>query len=370
MTWRLPRRPGRAHADARSLARHGDRRHQPVFDVCAPGRHQGRGDRNGGAIDDANYAFPALRLTTGDVTLVHRGVVPAVSTRNNRARPEAVARHSRSRGRWHPRRPDRCRREVHHRPRRRREGNNGRLPVVSTGAWLRRGPRRRRCRAPASPTTRRWRSKPRATSHVDLPLPVIRHLIALYAEAAPRIIRLMQERPELPARWRPASPHSAPRCSTSSVTKWRSGSPTSSSGAPVWARQSKPADAAVAAVCTDCRRRAGLGRPIDRSGGGGGRPAVRRRRLTRGLGTAGLGTAGLGTTGSVKALEHPGHAGGETKSGSRRSRPTMTPASMRTVRSVKRPPTRKAPRLSVPTGGAPPRVLTRPLTSPTTSSPC
>ena len=32
---------------------------------------------------------------------------------------------------------------------------------------------------------------------VDLPLPVIRHLIALYAEAAPQVIRLMRERPEL-----------------------------------------------------------------------------------------------------------------------------------------------------------------------------
>src|SRR5262249_25146436 len=31
----------------------------------------------------------------------------------------------------------------------------------------------------------------------DLPLPVIRHLIALYAEASPAIVRLMHERDEL-----------------------------------------------------------------------------------------------------------------------------------------------------------------------------
>src|SRR5215471_19909817 len=55
--------------------------------------------------------------------------------------------------------------------------------------------------------------------------------------------------------------------------------------------------------------------------------------------------------------------------GSRDVIPRMIPASARTVPRVRRPPRRIAPRLSVPGGGVPLRVLQRPLISPTSSTP-
>ena len=68
-------------------------------------------------IAEANDAFPALQLTRADVTLVHRGIVPAVETRGGSAGAEAVAGDSGSRHRRRRRRDDGHRREVHDRPR-------------------------------------------------------------------------------------------------------------------------------------------------------------------------------------------------------------------------------------------------------------
>src|SRR6187200_1488919 len=35
-------------------------------------------------IAEANHAFPALRLQRGDITLIHRGVVPAIARRDGK----------------------------------------------------------------------------------------------------------------------------------------------------------------------------------------------------------------------------------------------------------------------------------------------
>ena len=88
----------------------------------------------------------------------------------------------------------------------------------------RRERRRRCCPAPASPITRRWRSRPRARSASNLPIATIRHLIALYAERAADIDRLMHDMPDLPsAAGAVDADTSARKSSTSSGTRWRSG---------------------------------------------------------------------------------------------------------------------------------------------------
>lgn len=142
-------------------------------------------------INDANFAFPALNLSAADITLVHRGIVPATS-RNGRvdlkSSPEIL------------------------------DHGNGAVTVVgvkfttaravaehATRIVGRRLQRRllpsRTARAPlpcaaiadhealAIETARSLRH--------DVPPPLIRHLIGLYAEGAADIIRLVHERPDL-----------------------------------------------------------------------------------------------------------------------------------------------------------------------------
>jgi glycerol-3-phosphate dehydrogenase len=147
-------------------------------------------------IDDANYAFPALHLTREKVTLVHRGVVPALASRNDG--PELKASHD----------------ILDHAA----EGIEGAVTVVGAKYTTARGvaekvtdviARRLGRRVPPSRTATTTLPGAGIADHealaieavrdidVDLPLPVIRHLIALYAEAAPQIIRLIGERPDL-----------------------------------------------------------------------------------------------------------------------------------------------------------------------------
>ncbi len=71
-------------------------------------------------VREANAAFPALQITPADVTLVHRGAVPADGRTQRRGRSAAGAGHPRSLAGRRRRRPHRHRREVHHRARHRR----------------------------------------------------------------------------------------------------------------------------------------------------------------------------------------------------------------------------------------------------------
>ena len=127
------------------------------------------------------------------MSLVHRGIVPA-----------SVGRR-RSGGAPGRRRADRARRdrsllgpraEVH----RQRAGVAER--TVDTVAKRlgarsgRRGPPNACCRAPASPTTKRWRSRLAAKFSSTCRSRRLRHLTARYAEAAAVIVRMMKERPD------------------------------------------------------------------------------------------------------------------------------------------------------------------------------
>jgi len=150
-----------------------------------------------GFIADANYAFPSLKLSRADITLVHRGVVPAVTTAG---RPELkpsseILDHT-------------------------SDGAEGAMTVVgvkySTARALaeratRTAARRLGKRVPPSRTATTTLPGAGIADHealaietardlrFDIALPAIRHLIGLYAEAAADIVRLMHERPELRA---------------------------------------------------------------------------------------------------------------------------------------------------------------------------
>jgi glycerol-3-phosphate dehydrogenase len=149
-------------------------------------------------IADANMAFPALHLTTDQVTLVHRGIVPAVTGRNGAPdlKPTAdILDHA-------------------------AEGLEGAVTVVGVKYTTARGVAERVTTVVARRAGRRIRPSRTATTTLpgagiadhealaieaarrfglDIPLPAIRHLIQLYAEATPAIIGLMKERPELSA---------------------------------------------------------------------------------------------------------------------------------------------------------------------------
>lgn len=142
-------------------------------------------------IADANFAFPALSLSPADVTLVHRGVVPAVM-RNGKPdlKPSAeIIDHA-----------------------------NGAITVVGVKFTTARSVAERAIDVASRRLERRvGRSRtaviplPGAAiaDHealaietardldMDVPLSTIRHLIALYAEAAAEIIRLVHEQPTL-----------------------------------------------------------------------------------------------------------------------------------------------------------------------------
>jgi glycerol-3-phosphate dehydrogenase len=144
-------------------------------------------------IGDANAAFPALKLTPADVTLVHRGLVPAV-VRSGRPDLKPAAE------------------IVDH--------GNGAITVIGVKFTTARAVAERAIRGVGRRLGRRLSPSRTATMplpgaaiadhealaietgralHMDVPLPVIRHLIGLYAEGAADIIHLTHERPDLQA---------------------------------------------------------------------------------------------------------------------------------------------------------------------------
>ena len=143
-------------------------------------------------VAEANAAFPALKLSAGDVTLVHRGVVPAATGSSGKPdlRPAAEI--------------------IDH--------GNGALTVVGVKFTTARGVAERAIGVAARRLQRRLpRSRTAITAlpgaaiadhealaietarslRMDVPLPVIRHLIALYAEGAAEVIHLVHQRPDL-----------------------------------------------------------------------------------------------------------------------------------------------------------------------------
>jgi glycerol-3-phosphate dehydrogenase len=143
-------------------------------------------------ITDANAAFPALKLTRGDVTLVHRGIVPATAANGGppdlKSDPEIL------------------------------DHANGAFSVIGVKFTTARGVAERTVRLVARRLGRRLPTSRTAITplpgaaiadhealaietardlHMDVPLRAIRHLIALYAEAAADIIRLVHGHPEL-----------------------------------------------------------------------------------------------------------------------------------------------------------------------------
>ena len=154
-------------------------------------------------ITDANHAFPALKLSRADVTLVHRGIVPAIAGREGVAtlKPSAeIVDHA-------------------------ADGVEGAVTVVGIKYTTARGVAERTTRVIGRRLGRRL---PASRTHIvplpgagiadhealaietarglrlDVPLPVIRHLIRLYAETAAQVIRVMHERTDLSS---PVSAH-------------------------------------------------------------------------------------------------------------------------------------------------------------------
>jgi len=143
-------------------------------------------------IAEVNIAFPALKLTPADVTLVHRGAVPA--TAGDTAKPDLkpsaeIIDHANGavtvvgvKFTTARRVAERAISVVARRLQRR-------LPPSRTAITPLPGAAIADHEALAIETARALRR--------DVPLPLIRHLIALYAEGAADIIRLIHERPEL-----------------------------------------------------------------------------------------------------------------------------------------------------------------------------
>jgi glycerol-3-phosphate dehydrogenase len=149
-------------------------------------------------VADANHAFPALRLSRADVTLIHRGIVPAVVGRGGVAelKPSAeILDHA-------------------------TDGAEGAITVVGVKYTTARRVAEQASRTIAKRLGRRLPASRTAvtalpgagiadhealaietarTLRLDVPLPVIRHLIRLYAERAADIIRVMHERVDLRA---------------------------------------------------------------------------------------------------------------------------------------------------------------------------
>ena len=149
-----------------------------------------------GFLAEANHAFPALRLERGDITLVHRGVVPAIARGDGKPdlKPSSeVLDHAAS-------------------------GTGGAITLIGVKYTTARAAAQRAITVVAKRLGRRL--APSRTSvatlpgagiadhealaieaarrlRMDVPLPLIRHLIRLYAEAAPSIIALVNQRPDL-----------------------------------------------------------------------------------------------------------------------------------------------------------------------------
>ena len=146
-------------------------------------------------VASANHAFPALGLTRADVTLVHRGLVPAMKGADGR--PEL-----------------RSSSEIHDHA---KEGVPGAFSVIGVKYTSARGVAQRavtsiahRLHKRVAPSRTALAVLPGAgiADHealaiettravgLDVPLPLIRHLIGRYAEAGAEIIKLMAERAE------------------------------------------------------------------------------------------------------------------------------------------------------------------------------
>jgi glycerol-3-phosphate dehydrogenase len=147
-------------------------------------------------IEDANHAFPALRLTRTDVTLVHRGVVPAAAGRDGKPdlkpSPEILDHAA--------------------------DGAAGAITLIGVKYTTARAVAERAVNAVAKRLGRRLPPSRTAAMtlpgagiadhealaietaralRANVPLPLVRHLIRLYAEAAPAVIKLMQQRDDL-----------------------------------------------------------------------------------------------------------------------------------------------------------------------------
>jgi glycerol-3-phosphate dehydrogenase len=154
----------------------------------------------GGELDafiaEANEAFPALRLSRADIRLVHKGAVPAEM--NRAGRPEL---------RQAPEIRDH-----------RQDGAAGAMTVIGVKYTTARGVAERAVTLAGTLLDRRLPRSRTATAHLpgaaiadhealaietaraaamELPVPVTRHLSALYAEGSAAIVRLIAERPEL-----------------------------------------------------------------------------------------------------------------------------------------------------------------------------
>ncbi len=149
-------------------------------------------------IADANHAFPALRLERADVTLVHRGVVPAATGRDGKPdlKPSTeIVDHA-------------------------ADGAPGAITLIGVKYTTARAAAERAVnvvvkrlgrRVPPSRTAVTTLPGAGIADHEalaieaaralreEVPVPLIRHLIRLYADAAPAIIRLMHQRADLRA---------------------------------------------------------------------------------------------------------------------------------------------------------------------------
>jgi glycerol-3-phosphate dehydrogenase len=149
-------------------------------------------------IEEANHAFPALQLGRGDVLLVHRGIVPAIADRDGRPdlKPSPDIRDHTG------------------------DGAAGAITLVGVKYTTARAAAERAIDAVARRLGRRIRPSRTAAItlpgagiadhealaietaralHAEVPLPLVRHLIRLYADAAPAVITLMQQRDDLRA---------------------------------------------------------------------------------------------------------------------------------------------------------------------------
>jgi glycerol-3-phosphate dehydrogenase len=147
-------------------------------------------------IADANYAFPALKLSRSDVTLIHRGIVPAVSGRDGRPDLKSSTEIFDHAG----------------------EGAAGALTVVGVKYTTARAVAERLGDAVGKRLGRRLPHSRTAMTPLpgagiadhealaietardlrfDVPLQTLRHLIGLYADQAADVIRIMPERDEL-----------------------------------------------------------------------------------------------------------------------------------------------------------------------------
>ncbi len=145
-------------------------------------------------VEQANYAFPALGLVRGDITLVHRGWVPAAAASGGAALlPESrVLDHA-------------------------AEGAERAFTIVGAKYTTARGTAERAVALIARALGKRVSPSRTATTvlpgagiadhealaieqarrlAIDVPLPIIRHLIGRYAEGAPTIISIIAAEPE------------------------------------------------------------------------------------------------------------------------------------------------------------------------------